>query len=101
MPLFNETHLPLKASLCLTCKSGDDRASSEKFLLSTFFSCSPTEGKRKLNFRLFGETGVVGAGVVIDLVLISFARAIAVSSVFSSWAEIGFTVACFFGFDNL
>lgn len=44
-----------------------DNASSEKFLLSWCFSWSWTEGNLKLNFFLFGEAGVVGAGADIDL----------------------------------
>lgn len=75
-----------------------DNASSEKFLLSVFLSCSPTDGNLKLNFFLLGEAGVVGAGADIDLVLNSFANAIAVSRVFWSCVEIGLIVACFLDF---
>lgn len=74
----------------------------------------------KLNelFFLFGEAGVVGAGADNDLQIInmymvthsleddvfylvvsSLAKAIAVSNVFLSYADMGLTVACFFGLE--
>lgn len=76
-----------------TWRSDVDKASSEKFLFSTCLSGSDTEGNLKLNFFLLGDEGVVGAGVDIDLVVISLAIAMAVSKVFWSCAEIGLIVA--------
>lgn len=91
----------------LTWISGIEAASSVKVFPSGLWCCFPVElpvvvadGKRNENFRLFGETGLIGAegglsvpipNSFIDLAADSFAKAIAQSNVRSSAAEIGFT----------